>query len=50
MIPPCAGVAGLSHHAPWHGVPVAAGGACGDFGADGLGAAAVLPLLPVCAP
>ena len=36
-------------HAAWNDQPVAAGGLRGKRGADGLGAAAVLSVLPVCA-
>ena len=42
-----AGVAGAADHAAWNDLPVATGGVCGERGADRLGAAAVLPVLPV---
>src|SRR5450759_5094185 len=40
-------VAGTLDHAAWNDQPLAAGGLCGKRGADGLGAATVLPVLPV---
>ena len=45
---PNAGVAGVADHAAWHDLPVAAGGVCGDAGANRFGAAAALPLLSAC--
>src|SRR4051795_13666112 len=45
---PDAGLARDPHHAPGHGVPVAAGSSCRKRCDARLGAAALLPLLPVC--
>src|SRR6266404_264691 len=42
-------VANAVDHATRHDQPLAAGGLCGKRGADGLGAAAVLSVFPVCA-